>query len=196
MSTPLSFIITWARGKCLQVTHNACVTGYVPFIASFDVKSHITHCRLTLAWLFLASCRFLQLLVMFYRIVSTSSPNHQYQTMQSRPPLSYEPTFLTRGPSALFSFKRARMKAWSVSFRISGQWLANRLRILCSEPERVSKFNSLVVNIFWRVEINAWQSRAIRERYVPVSDIDLLPHPTLPLYEAAFTNPGKNGSIW
>ena len=61
------------RGKSLQVAHNACVrfvTSYVPFIPLVDVKSHITHCRLKLGWLSLTGHRFLQLLVLFYRIVS------------------------------------------------------------------------------------------------------------------------------
>ena len=68
------------RGKCLQDAHNACVrfvTGYAPFIPSFDVKSHITHCRLKLGWLSLASRRFLQLLVVFYCIVSIPIPLSQ-----------------------------------------------------------------------------------------------------------------------
>ena len=108
--------------------------------------------------------------------------------IQPRPPLRYEPTYLTRGPPALFSFRRARTEAWNVSFIISGQRLANRLSILCFEPDRVPELKSLVSNIFWRAEIDAWRCRAIREGYVPVSDIDLLPHPFLPLYEAAFAN--------
>ena len=62
------------RGTCLQVAHNACIrfiTGYVPFIPSRDVKSHVTHCRFKLGWLSLASRRFLKLLDLFYRLAST-----------------------------------------------------------------------------------------------------------------------------
>ena len=135
----------------------------------------------------------MQLLVLFYRIVSTTSPNHLYRMISPPPPINYEPAYLTRGPRALFNFKRARTEAWNVSFIISGQRLANRLSILKFEPERVAELKSLVFNIFWRAEINAWRSRAIRKGYVPLSDIDLLPHPSLPLYEAAFTDPGNNG---
>ena len=112
------------RGKCLQVIHNICVcfvTGYFSFIPTFDVKSHITNCRLKLGCLSLASHRLLQLLVLSYRIVSTSSPNHLYQVILPRQLLSYEPTYLTRGSPALSNFKRAQTEASNVSFIISGQ---------------------------------------------------------------------------
>ena len=145
------------REKYLQVAHNACVrfvTGYVPFIPSLDVKSHITHCRLRLGWLSLASRWYLQLLVLFYRIVSTSSQNHLYRMISSPLPL----------------------------FIISVQRLANRFRILIFEPERVAELNYLIFNIFRRAQINdTWRSRAIREGYAFLSDINLLPHPSLPL---------------
>ena len=89
------------RCKCLQVAHNACIrfiTGYVPFIPSQDVKSHVTHCRLKLGWLSLASRRFLQLLVLFYRVASTSSPDHLHRLIEPPPPQKYNPTYVTRAP--------------------------------------------------------------------------------------------------
>ena len=97
-----------------------------------------------------------------------------------RTPLNYEPTYLTRGASALFNFKRARTEAWNVSFIISGQCLANLLSILSFELKRVAELNSLVFNIIWRAEIDDWRCRAIRAGYVPASEIDRLPHPSLP----------------
>ena len=112
-----------------------------------------------------------------------------------RPPLNYESTYLTRDTLALFNFKRVRTEAWNASFIISGTRLGNRLSTLCFEPERVAELKSMVFNIVWRTQINAWWSRAIRDDYVLVSDTDLLPHPSLSLYEAAFTNSGNNGYI-
>ena len=153
------------RGKSLQVAHNACVrfvTSYAPFIPSLDVKSHITHCRLKLGWFSLASCRYLQLLVWFYRIVSAFSPNDLYRMISPPPSPNYEPAYLTRGPPALFNVKRARTEAWNVSFIISGQRLANRLRIFNFKPKRVAELKTLVFNIIWRAEINASRRLAVK----------------------------------
>ena len=38
-------------------------------------------------------------------------------------------------------------------------------------------------------------SLSFLDGYIPISDIELLAHPHLPLYEGAFTNPGNNGYI-
>ena len=57
--------------------------------------------------------------------------------------------------------------------------------------QRVAELKSLVSNIFWRAEIEAWRSRATREGFGPLSEIDKLPHPQLPLAEAAFTKSGS-----
>ena len=89
------------RGKCLQMAHNVCIrfiTGYVPFIPSRDVKSHVKYCRLELGWLSLAYRRFLQLLFLFYRVASTSSPDHSHRLIDPPPPRQYNPTYETRAP--------------------------------------------------------------------------------------------------
>ena len=48
------------RGLDLQIAHNACIRfiyGYVPFQPNSDIQSHLTHLRLKLGWLSLASRR-------------------------------------------------------------------------------------------------------------------------------------------
>ena len=41
--------------------------------------------------------------------------------------------------------------------------------------------------------IIAWRFTVTRDGYGPLSDIEILPHPYLSLYEAAFTNAGNHG---
>ena len=63
------------RGLDLQIADNTCIRfihGYVPFISTDDINTHLTQLRLKLDWLSVGSRCHLQLITLFYKVVCNS----------------------------------------------------------------------------------------------------------------------------
>ena len=182
------------RGLDLKIAHNACIRfiyGYVPFIPTDDINTHLTQVRLKLGWLSLASRRHLQLINLFYKVVCNPDLDYLCQLFkitENNALVSQS----TRLPPRAFDYKSPRTKAWNSSYTIEGQRLANRLSIISFDANRLRELKAWVYNLFFQAEKDAWRLRVEREGFGPRHELTCIPSPPLPLYGAAFTPPGLN----
>ena len=120
------------RGLDLQIAHKACIRfiyGYVPFIPTDDINTHLTELRLKLGWLFLENRRHLQLITLFYKVLCTPELDYLRQlfTILENDALVSKPLRL---PPWSFDYKSPRTESWNISSTIEGQRLANWLCIV------------------------------------------------------------------
>ena len=185
------------RGKELQIAHNVCIRfihGYVPFIPTNNINTHLTHLRLKLGWLSLAIRRHLQLLTLFYKVVCNADLvylRHLLKVPTDNAVVSQS----SRLPPRAFDYKTPRTEAWNSSFTVEGQRSANRLSIISFDPDRLQELKAWAYCVFFQAEVNAWRQRAISEGFVPLRDLSNIPSPQLPIYEAAFTPTGVNAYL-
>ena len=111
------------RGKELQIAHNAYIRfihGYVPFIPTNNINTHLTHLRLKLGWLSLASRRHLQLLTLFYKVICNADLVYLRHLLKV-PTDDAVVSQSSRLPPRAFDYKTPRTEAWNSSFTVEGQ---------------------------------------------------------------------------
>ena len=92
-----------------------------------------------------------------------------------------------RLPPRAFDFPSARTEFWKSSFSYRGRALLNTLVVTSFSQERVLEFKNWLYALFLKLQVEQWRTEEILHRFTPLSSINLLPHPTLPLNESAFT---------
>ena len=170
------------RTKQLQVAHNACIRfifGYIPYIPTSNVSTHLTQKRLELGWLSLTGRRHLQLAMLIYKTIATNTPPY---LANSVPPL--DNTILSsrslRLPPCPFDFKSPRTKAWKHSFTTYGRSFLCTLVVTVFDPNRPVEFKNWLYTLFLKHEIDKCSSKASRKHYTSTDLISLLPHPNSP----------------
>ena len=173
----------------LQVAHNSCIRfifGYIPFIPTSSTFTHLTHKRLELGWLTLSSRRQLQLALFMYKTIAFHNPEYLAQGLTLRP-LNRVVSRPPRLPPRAFDLPSARTESWKSSFSYAGRSLLNTLVVTSFNRERVLEFKNWLYALFLKHEVEQWRTEATLQRFTPLSSINQLPHPTLPLNESAFT---------
>ena len=103
---------------------------------------------------------------------------HLFNRVVSRPPCL---------PPRAFDFPSARTESRKSSFSYAGRSLLNTLVVTSFDRDRILEFKNWFYALFLKLEVGEWRSEANLQRFTPLSSISLLPHPTLPLNECAFT---------
>ena len=177
------------RTSQLQIAHNSCIRfifGYIPFIPTSSTFTHLTHKRLELGWLTLSSRRQLQLALLMYKTIVSQTPEYLSQDLTLRP-FSKIISRPSRIPPRAFDLPSPRTESWKSSFSYAGRSLLSTLVVTSFDRDRVLEFKNWLYALFLKLEVEQWRSEATLQRFSPISSISLLPHPTLPLNESAFT---------
>ena len=173
----------------LQTAHNSCIRfifGNIPFIPTNHVNTHLTHKRLQLGWLSLASRRHFQLACLIYKTISNTVPKYLNDRLKLRP-FSALTARSVRLPPRIFDYHSARTEAWKSSFSLLGRSLLNSLAVTSFSHERITEFKKWLYPILLKLEIDEWSVRVARDNLTPPNVGSLLPYPPLPLNESAFT---------
>ena len=173
----------------LQTAHNSCIRfifGNIPFIPTSNVNTHLTHKRLQLGWLSLTSRRYFQLACLIYKTISNNNPKYLSDRLTVRQ-FSALTSRSIRLPPRIFDYPSPRTEAWKFSFSILGRSFLNRLAVTSFSHNRTIEFKNWLYSILLKLEIDEWSVTVARENYAPHNVTALLPHPFLPLNEAAFT---------
>ena len=186
------FLLILLQQSSLQVVHNACIRfifGNLPFIPSLDINTRITHKRLELGFLSIASRRFLLLACLFYSVVSNQVPVYLFSNLKIRDivQLSSRPV---RTMPRLFEYKAPRTESWANSFFITGQSLMNKFGVTIFSADRKKEFKTWLYKILLRLETEEWCREATRLSYNPLTLLSQLPGSTfsIDLSSFSFTN--------
>ena len=130
--------------------HNACIRfmyGNIPRIPSANITTHLTHRRLHLGWLSIASRHHLKLASLAYSVITKKHPPYLSTHLQytSMPPRDRRPT---RTPPQDFEYTVPRKAAWENSFTVSAKKLLNSLAITEFDLHRLKKFKFWVLPTF------------------------------------------------
>ena len=148
--------------------------------------SHLTHCKLLLVWLSIAS-RYHQKLAFFaYSILRKKHPSYLSTHLQYTPKAIHLRR-LTRTPPQDFMYAAPRTGAWENSFTVSAKKLLNSLAITEFDVLRLKEFKTWCFQLFLLLDIESWHTESIFEGYRPLTAISSLPCPSLPFNQSAFT---------
>lgn len=174
----------------LQVAHNAWVrfvAGFVPFIPTSDITSHISYHRLKLNWLTLDSTRVLALAHLLYKILCLNGPTYLTQRIA---PLNDRVIARrsSRNPPTAFYLSAHRTAAWQRSFTYRSMDLLNQLSVTKFSSERCAEFKRWLFSVLFLLETQQVNSRAVREKMTNTDALRLIPPVSQPFHVAAFTH--------
>ncbi|XP_058805912.1 uncharacterized protein LOC131672589 [Phymastichus coffea] len=176
------------RTHDLQVAQNACVrfvTGFIPFIPTSDVTTHVTYHRLRLHWLTLSSSRHLALARLLYKVVCNNGPTYLTPHIANLNHVTCSRRSLHNIPAA-FQLRAPRTEAWKRSLAIRGMDLLNQLAVTDFDLDRLAEFKRWMSELLFLLELDEFTQSATHENMCNMNALTLLPQVQRPYNVSAF----------